>query len=56
MKAAFAASNRSRQPAGRFNKQGLTINYMTPPELTATMRRETERWSRIVKEKGLKGE
>ena len=56
MKAAFAASNRSRRPPGRFNKQGLTINYMTPPELTAMMRRETGRWSRIVKEKGLKGE
>ena len=47
-----------RQPdvADSLNKQGLTINYMTPPELTAMMRRETERWSRIVKEKGLKGE
>ena len=56
MKAAFTASTRSRRPTGRFNKQGLTINDMTPPELTAMMRRETERWSRIVKEKGLKGE
>ena len=47
-----------RQPdvADTLNKQGLTVNYMTPPELTAMMRRETERWSRIVKEKGLKGE
>jgi hypothetical protein len=29
---------------------------MNPQELTAMMRRETERWSKIVKEKGLKGE
>ena len=47
-----------RQPdvAETFNKQGLTVNYMNPQELTAMMRRETERWSKIVKEKGLKGE
>ena len=47
---------RQSDVADSLNKQGLTINYMTPPELTAMMRRETERWSRIVKEKGLKGE
>lgn len=47
-----------RQPdvADTLNKQGLTVNYMNPQELTAMMRRETERWSKIVKEKGLKGE
>ena len=47
-----------RQPdvAETLNKQGLTVNYMNPQELTAMMRRETERWSKIVKEKGLKGE
>jgi len=47
-----------RQPdvADTLNKQGLTVNYMNPQELTAMMRRETERWAKIVKEKGLKGE
>ena len=47
-----------RQPdiAESLNKQGLTVNYMNPQELTSLMRRETVRWSKIVKEKGLKGE
>ena len=47
-----------RQPdvAETLNKQGLTVNYMNPQELSAMMRRETERWATIVKEKGLKGE
>ena len=47
-----------RQPevAENLNKQGLTVNYMNPQELTALMRRETLRWSKIVKEKGLKGD
>ena len=47
-----------RQPdvADSLNKQGLTVNYMNPQELTALMRSETTRWAKIVKEKGLKGE
>ena len=47
-----------RQPdvADSLNKQGLTVNYMNPQELTALMRSETARWAKIVKEKGLKGE
>jgi tripartite-type tricarboxylate transporter receptor subunit TctC len=47
-----------RQPdmIDTLNKQGMVINFQTPAELTATMRRDTERWSRIVREKGLKGE
>jgi tripartite-type tricarboxylate transporter receptor subunit TctC len=47
-----------RQPdvAESLNKQGLTVNYLNPQELTAMMHRETLRWSKIVKEKGLKGE
>jgi tripartite-type tricarboxylate transporter receptor subunit TctC len=47
---------RQADVADNLNKQGLTVNYMNPQELTAMMRRETERWSKIVKEKGLKGE
>lgn len=47
---------RQADVADTLNKQGLTINYMNPQELTAMMRRETERWGRIVREKGLKGE
>jgi tripartite-type tricarboxylate transporter receptor subunit TctC len=47
---------RAPDVADSLNKQGLTVNYMNPQELTAMMRRETERWGRIVKEKGLKGE
>jgi len=47
---------RAPDVAETLNKQGLTVNYMNPQELTAMMRRETERWSKIVKEKGLKGE
>ena len=47
---------RQADVADTLNKQGLTVNYMNPQELTAMMRRETERWSKIVKEKGLKGD
>ena len=47
---------RAPDVAETLNRQGLTINYMNSNELTAMMRRETERWSTIVKEKGLKGE
>ncbi|MBL8386025.1 MAG: tripartite tricarboxylate transporter substrate binding protein [Burkholderiales bacterium] len=42
--------------ADTLNKQGLTVNYLNPQELTAMMRGETARWAKIVKEKGLKGE
>ncbi len=37
-------------------KQGLTINFLPGPQLTAMMRRDQERWGKVVKEKGLKGE
>ena len=47
---------RAPDVAETLNRQGLTVNYMNSTELTAMMRRETGRWSKIVKEKGLKGE
>lgn len=47
---------RAPDVADTLNKQGLTVNYMNPQELTAMMRSETTRWARIVKEKSLKGE
>ena len=37
-------------------KQGLSINFLPGPQLTAMMRRDQERWGKVVKEKGLKGE
>ena len=37
-------------------KQGLTINFLPGPQLTAMMQRDQERWGKVVKEKGLKGE
>lgn len=37
-------------------KQGLSINFLPGPQLTALMRRDQERWGKVVKEKGLKGE
>ncbi|MFN0162543.1 MAG: Bug family tripartite tricarboxylate transporter substrate binding protein [Burkholderiales bacterium] len=47
---------RAPDVAETLNKQGLTVNYLNPQELTAMMRDETTRWARIVKEKSLKGE
>ncbi|MBL8378438.1 MAG: tripartite tricarboxylate transporter substrate binding protein [Burkholderiales bacterium] len=47
---------RAPDVADTLNKQGLTVNYMNPQELTAMMKSETTRWARIVKEKSLKGE
>ena len=37
-------------------KQGLSINFLPGPQLTALMRRDQERWGKVVKEQGLKGE
>ena len=37
-------------------KQGLSINFLPGTQLTAMMRRDQERWGKVVKEKGLKGE
>ena len=47
-----------KQPdvANSLEKQGLTINFLPGPQLTAMMRRDQERWGKVVKEKGLKGE
>ena len=56
LSAALREIVRAPDVAETLNRQGLTVNYMNSTELTAMMRRETERWSKIVKEKGLKGE
>ena len=47
-----------KQPdvASSLEKQGLTINFLPGQQLTAMMRRDQERWGKVVKEKGLKGE
>ena len=53
-----AMSEIVKQPdvVNSLEKQGLTINFLAPPQLTALMRSDQERWGKVVKEKGLKGE
>ena len=53
-----ALSEIVKQPdvANSLEKQGLTINFLAPAQLTAMMRSDQERWGKVVREKGLKGE
>ncbi|HJQ59640.1 MAG TPA: tripartite tricarboxylate transporter substrate binding protein [Vineibacter sp.] len=40
----------------RFAKQGVDLKSSTPQELIALIDREDQRWSKLIKEKGIKGE
>ena len=53
-----ALSEIVKQPdvANSLEKQGLAINFLAPAQLTAMMRSDQERWGKVVREKGLKGE
>ncbi|MBL8386190.1 MAG: tripartite tricarboxylate transporter substrate binding protein [Burkholderiales bacterium] len=40
----------------RFQKGGGTVMKLSPPETEALVRREVERWTRVIREAGIKGD
>ena len=54
--ATFGEIMKQSDVVSSLEKQGLSINFLPGPQLTAMMRRDQERWGKVVKEKGLKGE
>ncbi len=54
--ATFSEIMKQPDVVSSLEKQGLSINFLPGPQLTAMMRRDQERWGKVVKEKGLKGE
>ena len=54
--AAFGEIMKQPDVVSSLEKQGLSINFLPGPQLTALMRRDQERWGKVVKEQGLKGE
>ena len=40
----------------RFNDGGLDIIASTPDEFAAHLKKETEKWGKVIKERGMKAE